>query len=292
MLGQIIEEVSGQGYNDYIKTHILEPLEMQRSFYSKEEVDAADDVAVPYVISNEAPRPGRYLYRNIRSEGGLISSVVDLCKYLAMYLAGGKSIISKASLEAMWTPRVVMPWQSQPGLFGQTGAAEAAAQYAYGLMTEDFFGETLIGHGGSVGVATAQIGFIPKLNVGVALLANGSGYPTAQFAKVALAVLLGKDASELPFMRVETDLPLLTGHYETYKGTMSATVSKQTDFLKLLIHDQAQPQEVILVPELLGKESSSFFTLAGGRRLSVTFYHRNGTIELIFERYKFKRMGT
>jgi CubicO group peptidase (beta-lactamase class C family) len=292
MLGQIIENVSGQTYNDYMKEHILLPLGMNRSFYSKNDVDAADDVAVPYTLrTNQPPLPGRYLYRSIRSEGGLISSVMELSKAILMYLEGGKGIVSKATLDEMFQARVAMPWHTNPSLFAQNASSQADTHYAYGLATESFYNETLVGHGGSVGVATAHLAFLPKSNVGVALLCNGSGYPCSQFAKVALAVLLGKDVSELPFMQVEQGLDALTGTYESYKGTMSATLSKHADFLKFLIHEQAQPQEIILVPEKLGKESSSFFTLAAGRRLPVSFHKRKDTIELIYERYKFKRLG-
>ncbi|MEM6431632.1 MAG: serine hydrolase, partial [Deinococcota bacterium] len=164
------------------------------------------------------------------------------------------------------------------------------AHYASGLITEDFFGEPLISHAGSVGVATAHMAFLPKSKLGVALLTNGSGYPTGQFAKVALASLLNKDWQKLPFMRVESRLTSLTGHYETYKGTMTAQVQPHADFLKLILPGGEQPQEVILVPERLGQETANFFTLAGGQRVPVSFHKRNGTMELIFERYKFKRV--
>ncbi len=292
MLGQIIEHVSGQNYNDYIKEHILEPLGMKRSFYSKKEVEADDDVAVPYTVRpNQDPKPGRYLYRSIRSEGGLISNVLDLSKYIMMYLEGGKGLLSEAGIKGMWEPRVSMPWQSNPSLFGEPGTSKPDTDYGYGLSKEQFFGETFVGHGGSVGVATAHIAFLPESKIGVALLTNGSGYPTGYFAKVALAMLLEKDVNTLPFLRVEKDLSSLTGTFESYKGTMTATVSKSADFLKFMIHDQAAPQEVILVPEQLGQEEQSFFTLAGGRRLPVSFYKRDGMVELIFERYKFKRVG-
>ena len=292
MLGQIIEKVSGQDYNDYIKDKILAPLEMTCSFFAKDEVDAQDDVAIPYILSKDAaPRPGRYLYRNIRSEGGLISSVLDLSHYLMMYLGKGQGVISEASVEAMLEPRIPLPWQSNPSLFAEDTPADPVGHYGYGLSTEDFLGEILVGHGGSVFVATAHLAFLPQSNVGVALLSNGSGYPMSQFAKVALAVLLDKDADQLPFVRVETTLPELTGSYETYKGTVQATVSQQADFLKLSVHNLAQPQEIILVPEHLGAQEATFFTLAAGRKLPVTFRVSGNGLELIYERYKLRRTG-
>lgn len=292
MLGQIVEDISGQDYNDYIYENILEPLEMKRSFFAKKDVDILDDVATPYnIFPNKSPEAGNYLYRSIRSEGGLITSVTDLAKYISMYLMGGKGIISKISLKEMWEPRIAMPWYSSPKLLALRAKAKPVADYCYGLIKENFYGENLIGHSGNVGVATAQISFLPEKGVGVAILTNGSGYATSQFAKVALANYLKKDISKLPFMHTETSLNKLTGNYETYKGTMQASIIKHADFLKLLIHYGEQSEEHILVPERLTKLKSEFFTLRDGNKLAISFFNKNKTIEFIYEQYKFKRLG-
>lgn len=295
LLGLIIENLSGQPYNDYISEHILAPLGMTRSFFDPEDVANAADVATPYVLYQDGrePQPGRYLYRTIRSEGGLISSVNDLSRYLLMWLGRGAEVIRKESYQEMVTPHVAEPKQTVPHLFGDTTDAQPTRHYGYGLSVQtDFFGGTLIGHGGSVLVSTAQLAFIPERQVGVAVLANGSGYPTAHIAQVALALLLGEDPAALPFYQVEHALASVTGHYHTYQHTMSATIEQRGDFLALTIHDDAQPQTVILVPEDISNERERhFFTLAAGQRLPVTIYQRDGDTELIYERYKFRRSG-
>ncbi|TRO47393.1 class A beta-lactamase-related serine hydrolase, partial [Candidatus Bathyarchaeota archaeon] len=45
LLGLIIEKASGEGYAEYIKGHILDPLGMERSTFSEEDVEEDDDVA-------------------------------------------------------------------------------------------------------------------------------------------------------------------------------------------------------------------------------------------------------
>ncbi|MDZ7703937.1 MAG: serine hydrolase [Trueperaceae bacterium] len=295
LLGLIIENLSGQPYDDYIRERILEPLGMTRSFFSADAVANADDVAVPYVLYRDgrAPEPGRYLYRTIRSEGGLISSANDLSRYLTMWLEHGGNIISQDSYREMVTPRVAEPKQTAPYLFGDNGNARPARHYGYGLSVQnDFFGGTLVGHGGSVLVSTAQLAFIPERQVGVAVLANGSGYPTAHIAQVALALLLDEDPATLPFWQIEHTLTGVTGYYQTYQQTMSATLKRRGDFLELTIHDDAQPQTVILVPEDISNEREQhFFTLSAGQRLPVTICQRDDRTELIYERYKFRRSG-
>jgi len=288
ILGLIVQRVSGKPYHDYVRDEILRPLEMTRSTFSKEAVDADADTAVPYVLQGET-RPGRYLYRTIRSEGGLISSVADLSRYLKMFLSGGRGVLSDTSLQEMMTPRVEVPMRDA-GLFGTVSETVSKPDlfYGYGVqITEDFFGERLVGHGGSVLVSTAHLAFVPERGVGVAVLANGSGYPLSQIAQVAVALALGEDPGALPFRRLERAFERLTGRYEAYRGTVWARLEPQADFL---VVRGLQAQDVLLVPEDLSGPEYRFSTLAGGRRLEVTFHERDG-VELILERYKLRRVG-
>jgi len=180
---------------------------------------------------------------------------------------------------------VRVPWE---GPFGPV-------HYAYGLsVTSDFLGYKLIGHGGSVLVATAYLGFVPEEDVGVALLANGSGYPMAQFGQYALALLLRRDPEELPFVVRERRLKELEGLYETYKGTMQAQVRRQGDFLLIEVRDKYTEQVVTLVPEALDEDIRTFYTLSAGQRLPVEFHIRGRDslrVELIYERYLLRKVG-
>jgi CubicO group peptidase (beta-lactamase class C family) len=291
LLGLLIQRLSGMPYHVYIFERILEPLGMTRSYFRPEDFEHEQDVAVPYVLPWDGqPEPGRYVYRTIRSEGGLISSVRDLTRYLRVFMEGGAGVVSKASLEAMTQPRVPLPHKVVPELFGLQASEHAAAHYGYGLGTQpDFYGQTLVEHGGSVLVATAHLAFLPEAGLGVAVLANGSGYPMGQIAQVALALMLERDPNELPFLRIERALEGLSGPYETYKGTMQAAVARHGDFLTLTFHDRAQPQVVTLVPERLAGDELTFFTLSGGRRLEVIFRRSERSVELLYERYKLKK---
>lgn len=292
LLGLIVERVSGKSYAEYIRDAILEPLGMNRSGFSPELLERDEDVAVPYVLyGDKPPKVGHYLFRAIRSEGGLFSSVMELTRYLQLYFEEGKGVVSPQALKAMFTPRVATPMQSAPDLWGSDEPRRHDAHYGYGLSVQDFFGERLIGHGGSVLVSTAHLAFIPEKKLGVAVLANGSGYPLSQLAQVAMAYVLGQDPAALAFMRLDEALSPLAGRYETFKGTMHVDVERKGDFLQLTVLDSAQPQRVILVPERLDGKAPTFFTLAGGRRLEVTFRRSDDGVELVYERYKLRRRG-
>ena len=292
LLGLIVERVSGKPYAEYVQDAILRPLGMNRSGFSRELLERDDDVAVPYVLyGDKPPEVGHYLFRAIRSEGGLFSSVMELARYMQLFFEGGKGILSAEALEEMLSPRVATPLQSAPGLWGSDEPLRHDAHYGYGVSVQDFFGERLVGHGGSVLVSTAHLAFVPEKKLGVAMLANGSGYPLAQLAHFAMALMVGQDPAALPFVRVDEALSPLAGRYETFKGTMLIDVERKGDFLQLTVLDSAQPQRVILVPERLDGKAPTFFTLAGGRRLEVTFRRSDDGVELVYERYKLRRRG-
>lgn len=287
LLGAIIERCAEVPYETYIKQNVLEPLGMVRSYFRKEEVEKDPDVATPYVVTRDGERvASTYPYGAISSDGGLISGVLDLARYIAMYLGWGEidgvRLVSQESVEEMETPQVTVPWQ---GPFEEEG-------YGYGLqVVPDFLGRKLIGHGGSVLVATAYIGFIPEEGVGIALLANGSGYPLANLGMYGLALMLGEDPEGLPFVKRDRVLSELVGTYETYRGTMRALVKRTGDLLSLEIRDKYTDLIVPLIPESVEGDVRMFYALSAGRRLPVEFRVREGEVDLIYERYLLRRTG-
>ncbi|HID92853.1 MAG TPA: serine hydrolase [bacterium (Candidatus Stahlbacteria)] len=287
VLGFIIEKLSGMRYEEYVKKRILVPLQMSRSFFKKEEVEADSDVATPYIITRDGEcKKSTYPYGPISSDGGLISNVLDLARYITMYLNRGKyngnTLLSSELIEEMEKPRIRRPLQ----IFG----GEA---YGYGLgIIPNFLGTKLVGHGGSVLVATAYMGYIPAKGVGIALLANGSGYPLPQIGLYGLALMLDKNPENLPFIKMERIFDLLTGFYETYKGTMKAQIANKGGILQIEIKDKYRDMIIPLIPENMEGEVKTFYTVQGGGKLSVEFVVKEDKVELIYERYRLKKVGT
>jgi CubicO group peptidase (beta-lactamase class C family) len=288
MLGAIIEKCSGMSYADYVTKNILEPIGMMRSYYSKAKMDKDDDAATPYSATGEGKRfPSGYAFGAVNAAGGLISNVEDMAKYAAMYLANGKAgdarIASKESLDAMMTPRVTTPPKENP--FGDYG-------YGYGLgVLPNFMGERLVGHSGSVGSATAYMGFIPAKNIGVVVLANGSGAAPSQLGQFGLALVLGKDPETLPFVKTEKSLVDLTGMYETFRGTLKAQVRKAGDFLMFMMIDKLHTETIPLLPLKEEKNRKVFYTFTGGNKLEVEFLLEGDRTTIVYERYAFRKIG-
>jgi len=287
ILGNIIEKCSQMSYEEYVSNYILAPLGMNRSFFAKKEIDSDPDAAIPYVITrNGEQKASTYPFGGISADGALISNVIDLSKYISMYLGLGKycdnRLLSEESVKLMQIPQISIPYQ---GYFGERS-------YAYGLfVTPDFLGSKLIDHGGSVLVSTAFMGFMPDKKIGIVLLANGSGYSLSQLGMMALSSMLGNDPEDLPFVRQEQALTELTGAYETYRGTMKAQIKKMGSFLVIEMKDKYSDSIVPLIPQNIEKTRRTFYTLSSGATLTVEFMVHETGVELIYERYLLRKTG-
>lgn len=290
LLGAIIEQLSGMPYADYIQARILRPLGMERSYHNREAFRADSDTAVPYAFSHKEGKylPREYPWGRAEADGGLISNVPDMARYVAMYLGGGQAgagpVISPASIAAMTAPEVATPPR-------ELDSGEPASFYGFGLSSSNLFGRRAIAHTGMMYVATAAMKFLPEEQLGVVVLANGTGYPLANIADFALALHLDEDPWQLPALRTEAALEQLTGTYETYKGTFGITVRRRGDFLALEFKNKHSEDTTVLIPEDLHAERPRFCTISGGRRMSVEFGWSGGEPELLYERYKFRRTG-
>ncbi|MDR7555847.1 MAG: serine hydrolase [Armatimonadota bacterium] len=300
LLGAIIEQVSGLPYPAYVRQHILEPLGMRRSLFEADRFAADDDTAVPYAVDRTGRAyPSRYLFGQISSDGGLISSAAEMARYVLMYLLEGTldgvRVATAASVAAMHEPRVALPVRQRAARGHGAAAApdgQPAGFYGYGLhIFPGLLGGRVVGHGGSVRIATAHMAWVPEAGAGAVVLANGTGYPLNQIALYALAVLLGQDPRRLPFFEVEAVLRSLEGVYETYRGTMRATVRRDGDYLRLEMGDRLNDLTVVLVPRDLDPARPRFTAFAGGYELDATCRIDGDDAEIVYERYTFRRVG-
>lgn len=118
ILGALVEKVSGQTLEEFLRARILEPLGMKDThFYLPE--SKADRLAVVYSLSDSgklerAPEPGGMVGQGAYLKGprksfsggaGLLSTANDYARFLSMMLNGGeldgKRLLSRKSVELM-----------------------------------------------------------------------------------------------------------------------------------------------------------------------------------------------
>jgi CubicO group peptidase (beta-lactamase class C family) len=177
MVGTIIEKISGERFDQYVKQHILDPLGLYGGYC----VDSLDSsrFATIYEYNNETKAfnasPAAYAPRReevnkyvmgystpiFSPTGGMKISAVDLAQYMMMHMNKGrnkgKRIISKRSARQM-----------------QAVLAEKAG-YGLAIATSGKLipGKTMKGHTGSAYGLYSAMFFHPKEKFGIVVISNG-----------------------------------------------------------------------------------------------------------------------
>lgn len=174
VLGKIVEQVSGQTYESYVREHIFKPAGLTGTDFSaigdslptraigyvpEEDVELSDaDVTKPppRMVANWATLPNRG-----GPAGGGYTTAGDLVRFGDALNRG--DLLGRAWVDSLWTPRVSMPQMPTP------------TSYGYGFMVRDTPLGKRIGHtGGSPGVATA-FDLYPESGYRVVVLTNSDG---------------------------------------------------------------------------------------------------------------------
>lgn len=178
MIGTIIERVSGQRFDQYIRYHILEPL----GLYGGYAVDSLDGSRLAkiyeynldsskYIVSSGAYNPRSeeiasytmgYSTPVFSPTGGMKINAIDLATYMIMHKNKGKfkegQIISKKSANLMQTP------------------ASSFEPYGFALEQSDKLipGKLMTGHTGSAYGLFSAMFFDPKEDFGLVIITNGT----------------------------------------------------------------------------------------------------------------------
>lgn len=163
-LGRIVEHVSGEAYDDYVKTHIFAPAGMHATA-AVDWDEVAPNLAVGYGREESDPlglRPRRanvsYLPFRGTPAGGGYSTVLDLVAFVRALR--GHVLLGEAMTETVTGPKVEAP------MFGPEG------RYGYGFWSRVVRGKEVRGHGGGHHGINGQLEFFADGSYVVAVLGN------------------------------------------------------------------------------------------------------------------------
>jgi CubicO group peptidase (beta-lactamase class C family) len=181
--GQLIEAVSGQTWEDYVREHVFAPAGMVTATTDGRRFDFANR-AQPHARMNGGLRgAGDQEILDERDElassaapaGGLAISANDMAKWLKLQLAhgalpGGQRLFSEAQHEAMWRPETIQPIDPVPP--GMEVTKPTFSAYGLGWEIQDYRGTPIVWHGGAVFGFKTVVVLIPDRNVGFAIELN------------------------------------------------------------------------------------------------------------------------
>ena len=178
LLGHVIEKVSGQSYESFLRENIFGPLGMTNTGYDR----AAGIVkrrARGYAAGPDGPVNANYLDMSIPfAAGGLYSTVGDL--YLWDQALYGEKILKKPSLDAMFTA--------------------VRDDYGYGYRVNKLFNRRHAVHGGGIEGFRTTINRFPDDRVTVIVLSNYEAGQAGRIARDLAAVAFG-EKYEVPVVR-------------------------------------------------------------------------------------------
>lgn len=175
--GAVIEAASGYSWAEMLKTRILDPLGMTETIPTAATLASKPNVASPHdiidehvtVIENASVDP-------IAPAGAVWSNVSDMAKWMQFLLDGGrvgglegKRLISERSFAELFAPQTIAPFDMYP-----TTRLTKPHWMTYGLgwFQQDYRGQAVDFHTGSIDGMVAIHGLIRDERLGVYVLAN------------------------------------------------------------------------------------------------------------------------
>jgi CubicO group peptidase (beta-lactamase class C family) len=174
LLGYLIERLTGQTWEDYVRQHILEPLNMAQADFDVPAMQAAPDHAEPHILDERAGTiPIAFNDSDkqwLSTHGPAVSinaSILDMARYVQAQLGGspltGSPVISTKMLSQMHSP--LTDFAPLVSLVSNQG-------YAMGWFTETYRDQALVEHSGDVKGFAANVTLVPSAHAGVVLLTN------------------------------------------------------------------------------------------------------------------------
>nr|QRD81055.1 lipolytic protein [uncultured bacterium] len=181
--GQIIPEVTGKSWDEFVAERIFAPLGMRESSTSTTELRGRSNVATPHVKLDGVVRPVAWRnIDNIGPAGSINSNAIEMAQWVRLQLDegmyDGRRLISAQQIREMHAPQIVMPMDDQTReLYPETHFM------AYGLawFLRDYRGRKLVGHGGAIDGMRAEVMLVPEEELGIVVLTNlgGTSFPVA-----------------------------------------------------------------------------------------------------------------
>ncbi|MFN8580954.1 MAG: serine hydrolase [Gemmatimonadaceae bacterium] len=175
MAGEVLRAASGTPWADFVSQRIFTPLGMRETVPTLAATATMPNVASPHmrirdtirVIQNRPVDP-------VAPAGAIWSSVWDMAKWMRFVLdsgrVGGKRLLTEGTYREWLSPQVIVPRND----FYPTTRFTRPHYTAYGLgwFLQDYRGQAVAMHTGSIDGMIAILGLIPDQRLGVYVLAN------------------------------------------------------------------------------------------------------------------------
>jgi CubicO group peptidase (beta-lactamase class C family) len=228
--GLLIERVSGQTYERFVRERLTDPLGMTVGF-SLDELETAAEPASAYMMHDDTRLPALRLPIRTTAAGAINASAVDLAKWIRLHLGKGefegKRLLPAALVEQLHTPLAHV---------GKSEFAELGhGHYALGFQSNTYRGDRVMWHGGGWIGWGSLMTLVPDAGIGVAVLTNRSSSQVPQILTWSIVDRLrGRDPVDWR-ARFGAQRQQFVAHIETDKAARQTARHKNTQPAHALI---------------------------------------------------------
>ncbi len=176
--GEVIEEVSGIPWYEYIKKEFLAPLGMNRTLHSTEQLEKFPNHAEPHNdVNGENVAIDWVNWENMGRAGPFTSNVNDLSEWMKLQLEQGtkgeQEFWTKDHSNLMWTvhtPKKLSTWHRT------NFPSKHFSGYGLGWDLYDYHGRLIVNHGGGYDGFISQTILVPEEKLGFVILTNSNSF--------------------------------------------------------------------------------------------------------------------
>jgi CubicO group peptidase (beta-lactamase class C family) len=254
LLGEIVAQISGQSFEDYLRTTFFGPLGMADTGVHRSDLDLASEALGYSYTSGATELAVDWDMSWTGGAGALYSTVLDLHRWNEAVFGG--EALSAESLEAALTP-VALNNGSVP-VWWRNGIVSGG--YGYGWALSDFRGVSQIAHGGGLHGFLSQLARFPDNDMTVIVLGNSSP-PTPGVSPASLALAVAEiylweemDARESIAVNADTDAAVYSDYVGRYQYPQGAVMTVTLEGDSLFAQLPGEPQF-----EIFPKSDTEFF---------------------------------
>jgi CubicO group peptidase (beta-lactamase class C family) len=173
--GEVIAKVSGMSFENFVENNIFTPLDMN-CFVGDIPKTSLTNAAMGYAHNN-----ARGIYPVVRNSitstglmsaaaGGMVCNVEGMLKWLNALISGKNLPFSESQLDEMWYPQTILGVSKLDREWDNT----LFKSYGLGWRLANVGELEVISHTGTLSGYQAYVLIVPKLELGVVILNNGS----------------------------------------------------------------------------------------------------------------------
>lgn len=221
LLTHVVERAAGMPFASFLKQRIFEPLGMVDTEVVESDLDIRPRLAGLYERRPDGRcRRGVFPSEEIRGEGGIVSTVDDMLRWMAN-LRGPHTVGSEASWRQLLAPVL---------LDGQV-----LSSYGLGVIRHRHRGVEVIHHPGGARGCACQMLTVPKEGLDIIVMTNGAPLSPVALAFDIVEAVLGADALAPPAVHAAAAdfRPLVDAAYHDRDSGMLVAFSDVAGQLRL-----------------------------------------------------------